>query len=82
VYLWVEGIYSQTRLALIYYFIPCDNLDLRSADTPPERTQLYLQNYEEITAAGDAAKAEERRAASSVLTFRHGRSAISGRRKV
>jgi hypothetical protein len=53
VYLWVDGIYSQTRLALVYYFIRRNNLDLRSADIPPERTQLYLQNYEEITAAGE-----------------------------
>jgi len=48
------------RLALVYYFIRRNNLDLRTADMPPERAQLYLQNYEEITAACDAAKAEGR----------------------
>ncbi|MBW4053708.1 MAG: WYL domain-containing protein [Proteobacteria bacterium] len=50
----------QMRLALVYYFIRRNSLDLRTADMPPERAQLYLQNYDEITAACDAAKTEGR----------------------
>lgn len=39
------------RLALAFYFIKRYNLDLRNNEVPPERAQLFLQNYEEIEAA-------------------------------
>lgn len=39
------------RLALAFYFIKRNNLDLRNGEIKPERAQLFLQNYEEINSA-------------------------------
>ncbi|MGH8291259.1 MAG: WYL domain-containing protein [Steroidobacteraceae bacterium] len=55
----------QLRLALVYYFIRRNNLDLRKGEVAPERAQLYLQNYDEVTAACEAAKAEGRKRVSA-----------------
>jgi predicted DNA-binding transcriptional regulator YafY len=35
------------RLALAYYFVRRHNLDLRGDEVSPERSQLFLKNYEE-----------------------------------
>ena len=39
------------RLALAFYFIKRNNLDLRNGEIPAERAQLYLQNFDEVSAA-------------------------------
>jgi predicted DNA-binding transcriptional regulator YafY len=45
----------RTRLALAFYFIRRNDLDFRETDVPPQRTQLWLVNLEEIrTAIADA----------------------------
>jgi predicted DNA-binding transcriptional regulator YafY len=41
----------KTRLALAFYFIKRYNLDLRNGEIPPERAQLFLQNFEELNTA-------------------------------
>lgn len=46
----------EMRLALAYYFIVRNNLDLRQGEIPPNRAQLYLQNFDEFKAASAAAK--------------------------
>lgn len=46
------------RLALAFYFIRRHNLDLRAGQIPPERAQLFLQNYEEYEAAMLSAKSK------------------------
>jgi hypothetical protein len=48
------------RLALVYYFIRRNNLDLRNGEIPPDRAQLYLQNYDAVIRACEDAKAEGR----------------------
>jgi len=60
------------RLALTYYFIRRNNLDLRDGQVSPERVQLYLSNYDEIVAGCESAReqgrnrvAERRRAPSA-----------------
>jgi hypothetical protein len=42
---------------LPYYFIRRHNLDPRAGEIPPERVQLYLKNYDKVTAAVAEAKA-------------------------
>ena len=44
------------RLALAFYFIKRNNLDLRNGEISPQRAQLFLQNYDEIEAACKDAK--------------------------
>lgn len=44
------------RAALVFYFIRRHNLDLRKGEIPPERAQLYLENYEEVGERVDEAK--------------------------
>jgi hypothetical protein len=44
------------RLALAYYFIKRNLLDLRAGEIEPNRAQLYLMNYDEIMGAIVAAK--------------------------
>ena len=39
------------RLALAFYFIKRHNLDLREGQVPPERAQLYIENYADYLAA-------------------------------
>jgi hypothetical protein len=46
------------RVALSFYFIRRYNLDLRDGQLKPERAQLYLQNYDEVLADCEAAKAQ------------------------
>ncbi len=48
------------RLALAYYFIRRNNLDLRDGLIPADRVQLYLKNYDEIMAECGVAKSESR----------------------
>lgn len=50
----------EVRLALAYYFIVRNNLDLREGQIPPNRAQLFLKNYDEFTAASAAAKEQSR----------------------
>lgn len=38
------------RVALAFYFIRRNNLDLRNGEITPERAQLFLQNFEEVNA--------------------------------
>ncbi|MDE5442524.1 WYL domain-containing protein [Bradyrhizobium sp. CSA207] len=49
------------RLALAFYFIKRNNLDLRKGEIPPARAQLFLQNYEEFLHASQQAKEESKR---------------------
>jgi hypothetical protein len=44
------------RLALAFYFITRNNLDLRAGQISPQRAQLFLQNYDELTIARERAK--------------------------
>jgi hypothetical protein len=46
----------EMRLALAYYFIMRNNLDLRLGEIPPNRAQLFLQNFDEFKAASEEAK--------------------------
>jgi len=48
------------RLALTYYFIRRNNLDLRSGQIEPQRAQVFLQNYDEVNAACKRAQTESR----------------------
>lgn len=48
------------RLALAFYFIKRNNLDLRDGQITPERAQLFLRNYEEVEAALTRAKEESK----------------------
>ncbi len=48
------------RLALVYYFIRRNNLDLRNGEIPPDRAQLYLQNYGAVVRACEEVKTEGR----------------------
>lgn len=41
----------RTRLALAFYFIRRNDLDFRDNNVPPQRTQLWLVNLEEVQAA-------------------------------
>jgi predicted DNA-binding transcriptional regulator YafY len=50
----------ETRLALAFYFIKRNNLDLRDDQISPKRAQLYLQNYDEIDIASALAKEESK----------------------
>jgi predicted DNA-binding transcriptional regulator YafY len=46
----------EMRLALAFYFIKRHNLDLRGGEISPQRAQLYLQNFDELTTALARAK--------------------------
>jgi len=46
------------RVALAFYFIKRNNLDLRNGEIPPERAQLFLQNFDEVN--GVAMETRER----------------------
>jgi predicted DNA-binding transcriptional regulator YafY len=50
----------EMRLALAFYFIKRHNLDLRKGEIAPERAQLFLQNFEELTAALKEANEQSR----------------------
>lgn len=50
----------QMRLALAFYFIKRNNLDLRRGEITPERAQLYLENHDEIVDAGERIKAQSK----------------------
>lgn len=49
------------RLALAFYFIKRNNLDLREGQIAPERVQLFIQNFAEVEAAIAKAKDESRK---------------------
>lgn len=51
----------RTRLALAFYFIRRNNLDLRSETIAPQRAQLFLLNFDEIESAIANAKEGSRR---------------------
>jgi hypothetical protein len=51
----------EMRLALAYYFIVRNNLDLRQQEISPNRAQLFLQNFDEFNAASQAAKEESKK---------------------
>ncbi len=56
-YRFVDGELKVTmRLALAYYFVTRNNLDLRHGEIPPNRVQLYLINFDEYEAERVAAK--------------------------
>jgi hypothetical protein len=52
------------RVALSFYFIRRYNLDLRDGQLKPERAQLYLQNYDEVVANCETAKAQAKELAA------------------
>jgi hypothetical protein len=51
----------RVRLALAFYFIRRNNLDLRGETISPQRAQLFLINFDEIEAAAANAKEGSRR---------------------
>lgn len=72
------------RLAVAYYFVKRYNLDLvHEGKLDPERAQLCLENYEDLQAAREAAKARSKelialRKARGELTEKLNRSSTSG----
>lgn len=48
------------RLAVAFYFVKRQNLDLRDKGIPPERIQLWLENLEDLETADKAAKERSR----------------------
>ncbi len=50
----------EMRIALAFYFVRRHYLDLRDGQIPPERSQLFLSNYDEYVAATRRAKEESR----------------------
>jgi hypothetical protein len=48
------------RLALAFYFIRRHNLDLRGGEIPPERSQIYLKNYDKYEIFRQATETQAR----------------------
>ena len=60
----------QMRLALAYYFIKRNLLDLRAGEIEPNRAQLYLKNYDEVMAAIASAKERSKELVAARRSFK------------